>query len=349
MIFKTFQFRIKDSNQKKELSRMAGSVNYVWNYLNETSAKAWKTRHKWLSAYELEKLTAGSCQMLGISGDCISLICQSFCNSRNKTKRCSLGWRSSKRKLGWIPLKGRDFKQIEDSLIYRKLKYKFWKSREIEGKIKTGSFNQDAKGNWFINLTCEMQPEKETQSTKTIGIDLGLKALATTSDGEIIENPRAYQTLEKDLAKAQRARKKRRIKAIHAKIKNVRKDYLHKVSTRLVRENKQIFIGDVSSLKLKKTRFAKSVSDSGWGLFKTMLAYKAIRFGVDLKIVNEKYSSVTCSICNERSGPNGLSALGVREWACSNCGESHNRDVNAAKNILAFGLRHKTLLEESRC
>ena len=118
------------------------------------------------------------------------------------------------------------------------------------------------------------------------------------------------------------------------KIKNTRKDFLHKETTKLVRRYKTIYVGDVSSSKLAKTKMAKSTLDAGWGLFKSMLEYKAIALGVDFKVVNEKYSTVTCSSCFERSGPSGLSALGVREWTCSTCGTDHDRDVNAARNIL---------------
>src|SRR5690606_11700525 len=105
-------------------------------------------------------------------------------------------------------------------------------------------------------------------------------------------------------------------------------------STQLVKDYDKIFTGNVSSSKLKKTRMAKSVSDAGWSQLKTMLAYKAKSLGVEMKEVNESFSTVTCSTCRERTGPKGLSGLGVREWMCSSCGTSHHRDVNAAMNIL---------------
>jgi IS605 OrfB family transposase len=136
---------------------------------------------------------------------------------------------------------------------------------------------------------------------------------------------------------AQRAGKKKRVKAIHAKIKNVRKDFNHKETTKLVNNYGKIFVGDVSPSKLMKTKMVKSVTDASWADFKSMLAYKAIALGVEYKEVKENFSTVTCSYCLERTGPSGLSALGVREWVCINCGTSHDRDVNAAKNILRFG------------
>jgi IS605 OrfB family transposase len=144
------------------------------------------------------------------------------------------------------------------------------------------------------------------------------------------------------LAKAQRARKKKQVTKIYAKIKNVRKDFLHKATTKLAQENKQIFVGDVNALKLVKTKMAKSVLDASWGRFKSMLAYKALKLGIDFRVTNEKYSTVTCSHCLQKTGPSGLSALGVREWECSSCGSQHQRDVNAAKNILIFALGHES-------
>jgi IS605 OrfB family transposase len=154
------------------------------------------------------------------------------------------------------------------------------------------------------------------------------------------------------LAVAQRAKKKKQVTNLHNKIKNQRKDWNHKATTMLVSQYDKIVVGNVSSSKLKKTRMAKSVSDAGWSSFKTMLVYKAIALGVEVSEVNESFSTVTCSHCKERTGPKGQAALGVRVWTCNSCGTTHDRDVNAAKNILMFGksqLRsgHGTPLRES--
>ncbi|AQG81325.1 RNA-guided endonuclease InsQ/TnpB family protein [Spirosoma montaniterrae] len=136
---------------------------------------------------------------------------------------------------------------------------------------------------------------------------------------------------------AQRAGKKRRVTAIHAKIRNKRKDWNHKTTTRLVREYDRIVVGNVSSSKLRKTRLAKSVSDAGWADLKQMLRYKAISLGIEYREVKENFSTVTCSDCFAKSGPSGLSGLGVRDWVCTCCGSVHDRDVNAARNILRIG------------
>jgi IS605 OrfB family transposase len=169
-------------------------------------------------------------------------------------------------------------------------------------------------------------------------MDLGLKDFAATSNGKKIEAERFYRDQEAALALAQRARKKARVQAIHAKIANRRKDLLHQLSTRLVAENGAIFVGNVNAAGLERTRMAKSVLDAGWSTFRTMLQYKCDDAGVWFDQIDEAYSTQTCSACEARSGPKGLKGLGIREWSCPECGAVHDRDVNAAKIILARGL-----------
>jgi len=134
---------------------------------------------------------------------------------------------------------------------------------------------------------------------------------------------------------AQRAGKKKRVKAIQAKIANTRADWTHKATTAIARRAKLIVIGDVSSAKLIKTPFAKSTLDAAWHRVRFQLHYKAKRLAGICVPGRETFSSVTCSDCGARSGPSGLRTLGVREWVCSHCGSAHDRDVNAARNILS--------------
>ena len=159
----------------------------------------------------------------------------------------------------------------------------------------------------------------------------------TTSDGIIIEANKFYRKEEKKLAMAQRANKKKKVQKIHAKIKNKRKDFNHKLSTELSKKYSAIFVGDVNSSALAKTKMAKSVYDAGWSQFKTMLLYKCEHTGAWYEEVNEAFSTQVCSTCGTRCGPKGLKELGIREWTCSHCHTVHHRDINAAKNILACG------------
>ena len=182
-------------------------------------------------------------------------------------------------------------------------------------------------------------PVVEVSGRGEVGIDLGLKDYATCSNGYKLEAKQFYRNAEKDLATAQRANKKQRVKAIHAKVKNRRADYINKFTTKLVRENSLIVVGNVSSSRLAKTKMAKSVLDAGWFMLKTQLDAKSKAMqGVFLEI-NEAYSTQACSCCGSISvnSPKGRAGLGIREWSCPDCGALHDRDVNAARNILAAG------------
>ncbi|HMD82579.1 MAG TPA: transposase [Anaerolineales bacterium] len=336
----TYQFRIKDSTSANQLTRMASAVNRVWNYANEISMFALRRDHRWLSAYAIESLTAGTSKVLGIHSDTINLVCQEYATRRQQFKKPRLAWRSKKRSLGWIPFKGRCIRVRDDSITYCGYTFRFWLSRTIVGTIKSGSFTQDARGRWYVNLQCEVSDEaQQSLGLDAIGIDLGLKNQVTCSDGETYSRENLTRQYADELAMAQRARKKKRTKAIHAKLKNRRKDWTHKVTTKIARRANFIVVGNVSSSKLAKTRMAKSVYDAGWSTVRACLKYKAIRLGAQYREQNESFSTVTCSDCLSRSGPSGLSRLGVREWTCSNCGVIHDRDINAAHNILRMG-RH---------
>ena len=134
-------------------------------------------------------------------------------------------------------------------MIYLKRRYRLWRSRPTDGKIKTGCFAQDARGRWYLSLQAEIA-ESQTCGAGEIGVDLGLSTLATLSDGRKIENPRHFKKYKGALAKAQRARNKKRVRAIHAKIANARRHYLHVQSTKLVRENRLIVVGNVVAKSL---------------------------------------------------------------------------------------------------
>jgi IS605 OrfB family transposase len=332
---KTFKFRLKNPNLSK-LSTMAGAVNFVWNYCNDTSIQYLDKRNKWLSGFDLGYLTAGCSKDLPINAQSVKEVAHEYALRRIKSKKRKLSWRSKKRSLGWVPFYGQTIRVTSDTIKYNKVVFKFWKSREIEGNIKSGSFTQDSQGKWYVSFVCDTVKVPKIKSGGEVGIDLGLKSIGVLSNGVILDRENITTKYASKLAIAQRAKKKKQVTNIHAKIKNTRKDWNHKQTTRLINTYDKIFVGNVSSSKLKRTRMAKSVSDAGWYDFKSILAYKAIALGVEFKEVKENFSTVTCSVCFERTGPRGLSALGVREWICP-CGASHDRDVNAAKNILRFG------------
>lgn len=338
-MYKAVKYRIKDSSTGAILDKWASAVNQVWNYCNEVNQMSWQKFQRPLSGFDLMKLTAGVSKELGIPGRSIQRVCDEYATRAKQFKKRKLNWRSYKKDTGWIPFSTMQFKCLEDGLMFHKTKFKLWEYQPFDEKlIKSGSFSQDARKRWYVSLVIEVQaPAMPEKTGKVVGIDLGLKSLITLSDGTVYDRENLTAKYAEKLAMAQRANKKRLTQTIHAKIKNLRNNFAHEVSREIVDNYDEIYVGNVSSSKLTKTRMAKSVNDAGWFQLKTNLKYKAEQAGKIFVEVNESFSTVTCSTCLERTGPSGLSALGVRSWVCSHCGASHNRDVNAAKNILRSG------------
>ncbi|MEU0876993.1 RNA-guided endonuclease TnpB family protein [Lentzea sp. NPDC005914] len=226
-----------------------------------------------------------------------------------------------------------------------------WSRPLPEGIVpSTVTVSQDAAGRWFVSLLCEdadIVPLPIADSA--VGIDLGLDHLFTFSTGEKVANPRYERRDRLALARAQRSlyrkqkgssnRAKARIKVarIHARIAGRRNDHLHKITTRLVRENQTLVIEDlVVSNMVGNRRLARAISDAGWRQFREMLEYKAAWYGREVIVVDRWFpSSKLCSTCCELTAEMPLQ---VRTWTCSCCGATHDRDVNAARNILAAGL-----------
>ena len=350
-VVRTLRVRIKDKHASL-LNALAREVNFVWNYCNELSHRSIRERGKFLSAYDLQKYTNGSTKEgLSLHSKSIQGITDEYATCRNQFKKSKLRWRvsdrtKSNRSLGWIPFKTGNIKYKSGQVSYNGRLFSLWDSYGLKNFVLgAGSFSEDARGRWYLNVTVERTKKEKSSGRKSVGIDLGLKDFLTTSDGFKEEGDRFYRDLEESIATAQRAGKKDRVRALHAKVKNRRKDALHKLSTALVEQYGAVFVGNVNASALAKSRMAKSVLDAGWTAFRTMLRYKCDDAGVWFDEVPEQYSSVTCSVCNSRTGPSGLVGLRMREWTCHACGTAHDRDVNAARNILAAG--HRRLVEGS--
>lgn len=349
--FKTFSYRIKNP---KGLDEMAKKVNFVWNYCNETQIKAVKTAKKWPSKTGIEErlwptwvdlcnLTAGTSKDLGLHSDSIKQVCIKYYQNRKKFNKPFLRFRG-KKSLGWLPFTKRSLYFSGDNFSYLDKSYKVWFSRKIEGDFVGGSFSQDSRGRWYINLHCRLQKDKIKKNIfklQSVGIDFGLKNLATFSDGTIVENMKFDKKMEEKISLSQKNKKKKHAKKLYAKAKNQKNDYLNKISNFIAKTYKFVVVGDINSKQLQKTYLSKSVNDACWGKLKTMLSYKTIRYGGKYLAVDESYTTQTCSCCKAVSGPKGLEGLGIREWTCAECNTFHDRDVNSAKNILALG--HQSL------
>uniref|UniRef100_UPI003EBAB628 RNA-guided endonuclease InsQ/TnpB family protein n=1 Tax=Nocardiopsis synnemataformans TaxID=61305 RepID=UPI003EBAB628 len=209
--------------------------------------------------------------------------------------------------------------------------------------------SREADGRWYVTFAVEVDaPEPSPHTGREIGLDLGVKDFAVTSDGEKIANPRHLERKARSLARYQRrmARKRRgsanrhkakaKVAAAHRKVRHARQDFLHRTTTRLVRTADLIAIEDLNVAGMvKNRRLARVISDCGWGEFRRQLEYKCARAGRTLVMIDRWFpSSKTCSTCGHLLA---TLSLGTRHWTCPACRTRHDRDVNAAKNTLAAG------------
>lgn len=336
---KTIKIRIKDEVSKKALKVLARASNMVWNYCNETSFYALRYKSEWLSGFDLQKLTKGAGKDLGLNSTTVQEICSEYALRRKKAKKRKLRWRG-KKSLGWIPFKSTGLQVKGGRAFYAGHELKLFQPERLPSKSEYGSgeISEDARGRWYLCLSVKYE-EKPTASYESVGIDLGLRSLATLSNGEKIVHGRYYRMMERRLSRAQRCGKGRQAKGIHAKIKNKRLDELHKVSTKIVRENRVIVVGKLGAKTLCKSKMAMSMHDAATSMFRSMLSYKASARQHWYVEVDETNTTRTCSSCGEipASAPKGLKGLSIREWVCSSCNAVHDRDINAALNILRIG------------
>jgi putative transposase len=329
------------------LSAAAIEVNQTFNFCNEASWLAitrTDRKRKWLSGFDLCSLTAGASKYFErIGADTIQRVCIEYAQRRAQCRRRKLRWRVSRgarRSLGYVPFKAASLKRKGRALRFCGKTFRVFEAERLEGVTwQQGCFAQDAVGDWWLCLPVEYEAEPKVAPDEWVGIDLGLKEIAVASEGERLECGRFYRSLEAKIAQAQRRGHRRQAKRLHRKATRRRADALHNFSREIVNRYQYIVVGDVSSLKLVKTRMAKSVLDSSWGMLKRMLQYKGEHAGRSVVVVSERNTTRACSFCGTLSGPAGKDMLGVRQWDCSECGAEHDRDENASRNILLAGLR----------
>jgi putative transposase len=224
-------------------------------------------------------------------------------------------------------------------------------SRDLPSVPSSVTVIRDPDGRYYASFVVQRDATPLPACDREVGIDMGLTSLAVTSDGETVANPRFYRAAQRRLQRAQRvlsrrrkgsanrAKARHRVAVVHRKVRETRLDHAHKVALRLVRDNQAVYAEDLCVSGLARTRLAKSVADAGWSQLLRCIEEKAARYGRSfVKIGRFEPTSQVCSACGMNGGPKPLS---VREWTCAECRTVHDRDVNAARNILALGRRER--------
>ena len=358
-MLKGLKYRLYPTNSQKELiAKHIGSSRFVYNLALETKNTAYLGSKHNFSPFDLIK------QLPDLKKECEWLKEVNSQSLQQSIQNMDVAFKKFFKGAGFPKFKSKHRgKQsfsipqnviVENSLlIIPKFKegINIVLHREIKGTIKSATISVTPTGKYFVSILVDTNTEIPTKApiteNATIGIDLGIKDFAITSDGEVFENPKNLRKAQSKLKYVQRKysknkgkRTKQRLALLHEKVVNKRKDFLHKVSTKLVRENQTICLEDLAvSNMVKNHNLAQAISDVSWSTFVTMLKYKADWYGKNiLRIGRFAPSSKTCSCCGTI---NKELTLKDREWTCGSCSTVLDRDVNATINIKSFALKNQ--------
>ncbi|MER6322500.1 RNA-guided endonuclease InsQ/TnpB family protein [Streptomyces coelicoflavus] len=360
---RAFKYRFYPTNeQAAELSRTFGCVRKVYNMALAARTGAWAVRQErvnynatsvmltaWKKTEELAYLSEVSSVPLQ---QCLRHLQTAFTNFFAKRAKYPR-FKSKRKSRASAEYTSSAFRFRDGKLTLAKMTEPLaivWHRPLPEGaKPSTVTVSRDAAGRWYVSMLCEDPSVKPLPASgSVIGVDAGLDHLLTLSTGEKIANPRHERKDRARLAKAQRelsrkakgsnnrAKARRKAAKVHARIAGRRRDHLHQITTRLVRENQTVVIEDLTVRNMLKNRsLSRAISDAAWSEFRSMLEYKAAWYGREVIAVDRWFpSSKLCSVCGmlQEKMP-----LNVRTWTCD-CGTTHDRDVNAARNVKAAGL-----------
>jgi putative transposase len=356
---KAFKFRFyPNKEQKTQLAKSFGCARFVYNWGLLVRENAYNNLNSKLSIHDLIVMLTKLKRSddLEFLKEVSSVILQQSLRNRGSAydrffkKQNDRPKFKKKSKKQSITLTKNAFQLQGKSLKLAKFKdpLKIKWSRELQGEVTSLTISKDCSDRYFVSFLCKLYIPAKLILNKNTGIDLGLTHFAIFSDGIKIDNPYFYKHLEYKLKKAQRKLSKKtkgsnnKVKArltvakIHAKIADARNDFLHKLSSKIIDENQVICIETLKVKNmLKNHRLAKSISDVSWSSFVNMLEYKADWYGRTIVKISQWFpSSKTCSICGLIKDK---MPLNIRKWTCD-CGAVHDRDINAAQNILRAGL-----------
>lgn len=359
-MYKAFKYRLSPNKEQEVLlSKHFGHCRLFWNLALETKTNAYLSAKVNYSRFDLQK------QLVDLKKECEWLKEVNSQSLQSVLQNLDLAYKKFFKGAGFPKFKSKHNRQsfhvpqnvkVEDGgLMIPKFKKKGIKiklHRPLEGTIKSATISRTPTGKYFVSILCDtgiecLSKSKITEDT-SIGIDLGIKDFAVTSEGEVIDNPKflrknleRLKVLQRRASKKQKGsqnRKKanKRVALLHEKIKNQRQDFLHKSSSRLVSENQTICLENLGVSNMMKNHcLAQAISDVGWSMFTTMLEYKAEWYGVNvLRIGRFAPSSKTCKcgVINKNL------KLSDRVWKCKSCGRVNERDLLAARNIKKFAL-----------
>lgn len=359
---KTYKFRLLPSKSQEEtLESWLGATRYIYNLCLDYKITAYKANGTSISKNDIQKelkeIKNETDWMKDIHSQTIQDVTDRLFTAydnffRRVKKGETPGFPRFAKKDLWSSFRFKQGVGVCENTNKIKLpkigKVKFKKSQEVKGKIKNASLKKE-KDCWYICLTCEENINPLPKNAHSIGLDLGIKDLIISSVGEVYANPKTLHKWSKRLASAQRSLSRKvkgsnnrqeakiRVSKLHQKIANIRKDNLHKVTTKIISENQVIICENLKvSNMLKNGKLSKSISDASWSTLTNMLEYKALWYGRTFIKVPPHHTSQDCNVCGYR---NAELTLSVRSWACPSCQEVHDRDVNAAINILNKGVK----------